>query len=222
MNKRIYTKIYNLAKISNSIINNFNQKNLYLKLDNSEKEFLIKLDEVKKEIMNENIIDKYRKIKKVETKMYNENKNTMQKIFNEAINISTLPEDIISLLGIFTIDKLYLIDILPIIDILIKNNNMVKHTDDIVKNRTTTFFGNHYLVYFDHKLADYLSINLKIIPPIIGNCNYPIDKSCPPAGYRDIIYKLNNIQIVYDNNKTFFELLKKVMIIKMVVIIINI
>jgi hypothetical protein len=109
----------------------------------------------------------------------------------------------------FTMNNIYLIDILPTVDILIKNNSMVRETTDIVKNESIEKFGEKYLIYFDHKFADKHSINQKIIFPIIGICNYFDGINIYPSGYNKIIYKLNGKPIIFDQTKTLLELLKK-------------
>lgn len=178
LDKQVYRFINHQSKITNSIKNNFNKRNLYLKIKKATNEY-----------KNSIKINEY----------YN--------IFKEFVDIP-IPIDIICLMDIFTLDKIFLIDLLPIIDILNKNNNMVKNTNDILEDITIEKFGYKNLIYFDHKFADKPAINHVVIPPIIKNYTDLTEIYVyPPAGYRQIIYKLNNIPIIFNDTKTFLELL---------------
>jgi hypothetical protein len=187
LNKQVYSFVNYQSTFTNLIKDNFDKKSVYLKIDETIIEYQTKHNCNPNNIKN----DKYQD-------------NIINDIFKKSV--FTHCNMISTIINTFTINRTYLIDILPIADILIKNNSMIRETNDIIKNESIETFGKKYLIYFDHKFADEQSINQKMIPPIIGNCNYSNDIDIfPPAGYKKIIYKLNGIPIIFDQTKTLLE-----------------
>lgn len=189
-------------------------------------------------ILNKKVFEEFLKISEITNliKNFHINKRESKILLNNAINTVNIEKseksklqknewdnalyDTLKLINLdiksdIEFSKIYLIDIEPIKNILI--NNYVSDTLDILNKpenlsiKSSKNYGERNLIYFDHKFADGSSINQYIVYPIIENCDYPkLNRvECPPAGYRNINYKLNDIKIEFDETKTFLQLLQQ-------------
>ena len=101
-------------------------------------------------------------------------------------------ENIVSLYNT-NIDRILLIDIEPIKDILIRNKKTVGNINKL---------NSSWLIYFDHKLADKHSVDLSILSRIIQNCKIS-DTKCPGREYNKIKYYFNGKEFIFKQELSF-------------------
>ncbi len=208
LDKKIINMIEEFSIISNYIKNYIDKTELSIKLqENREitKEQLKKFDDENKKLKYYD----YDTFYKMQQNIFNEEKIQKSKIFIECIksrqdgNINDLIKTII--LGKkypYRIDQLYLFDMYPVLNILKKNNSMIKKVENVVNGRPTSYKGDRYLVYFDTKIADNRSVETELIQNIVTNPDYVFGQ------YSIFKYKFNGKQIKFDDTKSFSQLLQ--------------
>lgn len=91
------------------------------------------------------------------------------------------------------LENILMLDIEPIKDILIRNKKSVGNESGQT---------NMWLIYFDHKLADNVSVNLGILSHIITNCKDG-DVYCPGREYKKIQYNFNGKRFEFKSRLSF-------------------
>ena len=207
LSKKYVNMIEEFSIISNYIKNNIDKSKLFIKLQENKniyKETRKKFDEENKELK----YDDYETYHEKENNFYNEQNNQKSRIFIECIKsrqdkqINDLIKTIILGKDYGLIDKLYLFDMYPVLDILKKNNSMVKKVEDVVNGRPSSYKDNNALVYFDTKIADTSSIETRLVQNIVTNPDYI------KGQYSTFKYKFNGKQIEFDDTKSFSQLLQ--------------
>jgi len=207
LSKRYLNMIEEFSIVSNYIKNNIDKSKLFIKLQENKniyKETRKKFDEENKELK----YDDFKTYREKENNFYNEQNNQKSRIFIECIKskqneqINDLIKTIILGKKYNRIDKLYLFDMYPVLDILKKNNSMVKNAENVVNGRPTSYKYENDLVYFDTKIADDRSIEIRLVQNIVTNPDYI------KGQYSTFKYKFNGKQIEFDDTKSFSQLLQ--------------
>ena len=149
-------------------------------------------------------MDQYELINSLQDDNYNRLKSKNQRSqFIENLNkliLSELENNINYKITIYKdVGDIILLDILSILDILIRNKSNVYNTRDITIDKDK--FGSKWLIYFDHKLADGHSANLTIIPELLS--------VIPDREYDKITYKIMIPHQIDFTKKTLLEALQR-------------
>jgi hypothetical protein len=143
------------------------------------------IDNLESEINNESEINKNKKIILLYKKMAGEQKKMLIEKISEPNKGSYNNKSI----ELSSKKHLYMIDMKPVLNIINRNNSMIKK------------YNEQYLLYFDTKIADSRSIPTDIVKSIVTHPEFTIGQ------YSKFKYYFDNKEIEFTPNKTFSELL---------------